>query len=269
MSIFEFEDFRTYVVQRMRKLPKKGHGEFQKIASSLGMHTSSISQVFKGQKNLTLEQASRLATHLGLNDLEADYLLNLVERERAGSDDLRKRIDSRLRKIKDLATQLVNRLPRDQVLSEENKAVFYSSWFYSAIRLASDIKGLQTIEALAEHFSLPPALVNEVLKFLVSTGLCIEEDGLYKMGPQRTHLEASSPLISRLHMNWRTKAIERSPKLDLTEELQLSSPIVLSKKDALEVRRILLDQIQSILKMAGPSNSEVLYCFNVDWIKIK
>lgn len=269
MSIFEYTDYRSYVLDRIKKLPKRGRGEFQKIAKALSMHTSSISQIFKGQKRFTPEQGCKLAEHLGLNELESDYLLNLIEKERAGIKELEARIERRLSKIRELASQLVNRLPRDQVLSEENKALFYSSWFYSAIRLATDIKGLQTIEALSEHFSLQPTLVNEVLQFLVSKGLCVEQDGLYKMGPKRTHLEATSPLISRHHMNWRMKAIEQSTKLDHNDELQFSSPVVLSKKDALETRTILLEHIQSILKTAAPSNSEVLYCFNVDWIKVK
>jgi uncharacterized protein (TIGR02147 family) len=269
MNIFEYADYRLYVVERIQKLPKRGRGEFQKIAKTLGMHTSSISQVFKGLKGLTPEQGSRLAEHLGLNDLESDYLLNLVEKERAGTKDLQARIEKRLHKIREMASQLVNRLPRDQVLSEESKALFYSNWFYSAIRLATDIEGLQTIEALSEYFSLQPALVNEVLQFLLACGLCVEQDGLYKMGPKRTHLEATSPLISRHHMNWRMKAIERSTKLEHSEELQLSSPVVLSKKDALYVKSLLMTQIQDVLKTAAPSRSEALYCLNVDWFKVK
>jgi uncharacterized protein (TIGR02147 family) len=269
MNIFEFADYRLYVQERVKKLPKRGRGEFLKIAKALGMHTSSVSQVFKGQKRLTLEQGSRLAEHLGLNDLESDYLLNLIEKERAGTKDLEARIEKRLQKIRELASQLVNRLPRDQVLSEESKALFYSNWFYSAIRLGTDIEGLQTIEALSEYFSLQPALVNEVLQFLLACGLCIEQDGLYKMGPKRTHLEATSPLISRHHMNWRMKAVERSTKLEHSEELQLSSPVVLSKKDALYVKSLLMTQVQDVLKTATPSPSETLYCLNVDWFKVK
>lgn len=269
MSIFEFTDYRPYVLERIKKLPKGGRGEFLKIANALGMHTSSISQVFKGQKRLTLEQGSRLAEHLGFSDLESDYLLNLLEKERAGTKDLEARIEKRLKKIREMASQLVNRTQRDLVLSEENKALFYSSWFYSAIRLATDIEGLQTIEALSEHFSLRPELTNQVLQFLIACGLCVEKDGLYKMGPKRTHLEATSPLISRHHMNWRMKAVERSTKLEHDDELQVSSPIVLSKKDALHVRDLLMTQVQEILKKAGPSPSETLYCLNVDWFKIK
>lgn len=269
MTIFEYADYRLYVVERIKKLPKKGRGEFQRIAQTLGMHTSSISQIFKGLKGFTPEQGCRLAEHLGLNELESDYLLNLIEKERAGTKALQSRIEKRLQKIRELATQLVNRLPRDQVLSEENKALFYSNWFYSAIRLATDIEGLQTIEALAAHFSLQPALVNDVLQFLLGCGLCVEQDGLYKMGPKRTHLEATSPLVSRHHMNWRMKAVERSTKLELNEELQLSAPMVLSKKDALHVKALLMTQVEDVLKKAAPSPSETLYCLNIDWFKIK
>lgn len=269
MSIFDYRDYRPYVLDRIQKLPKKGRGEFQRIAQSLGMHTSSISQVFNGQKRFTPEQGSRLAEHLGLNEIESDYLLNLIEKERAGTKDLEARIEKRLQKLRKMAESLANRLPQDKVLTEEMKALLYSNWFYSAIRLSTDIKELQTIEALSQFFSLPPALVNEVLRFLISCGLCVEENGLYKMGPQRTHLEASSPLISRHHVNWRLKAVERTTELEHSEELQFSSPVVISKSDAVRIRNILLDEIQSVMKIVTPSSSEILYCLNVDWIKVK
>ncbi|MGZ3792596.1 MAG: DUF4423 domain-containing protein [Bdellovibrio sp.] len=269
MAIFEFNNYREYFLDRIKKMPKRGRGEFRNISLFLRMHTSSISQIFKGQKNLTLEQASSLAVYFGMNDLESDYLLNLVEKERAGSQELIDRIDKRLTKIKKAATQLSNRLPKDRILSDNDKALFYSNWFYSAVRLASDVKSLQTVEALSQHFSLPPALINDVMQFLLSTGLCVEDQGQFKMGPQRTHLEATSPLISRHHMNWRIKAIERSPKMVQAEELQFSSPVVLSQKDILRIRSQLLDHIQDILKTVSESESEDTYFFNVDWLKLR
>lgn len=269
MSLFDFKDYREFLVKRNLHLPKKGRGEMQKIATALGIHTSTMSQVVSGQKCFTPEQGSKLAQYLGLGELESDYLLTLIDLERAGTPDLRERLEKRLAKIQKQSQELIHRLPTDRVLSEEDKAVFYSNWFYSAIRLSTEIKGLQTTESLAEFFELSPSLVNEVMRFLISCGLCVEENGLYKIGPQRTHLEASSPLISRHHVNWRLKAVERAEAIEPSEEIQFSSPLVLSKADAIRIRTLLLDEIQSVMKIVTPSPSETLYCFNLDWIKIK
>lgn len=103
MAVYDFSNYRDYVIHRVQNMPRRGRGEFRKMSLALGMHTSSVSQVFKGQKQLTLEQGALLASYLGLNELEADYLLNLIEKERAGNSDLKERIKRRLHKIKEQA----------------------------------------------------------------------------------------------------------------------------------------------------------------------
>ena len=71
----------------------RGRGEFRRISLALGMHTTLVSQVFRGRKSLTEEQAGGLARYMGLGTLETDFLLKLVQRERSGSEELRKIFD--------------------------------------------------------------------------------------------------------------------------------------------------------------------------------
>ncbi len=56
MDIFKFKDYRQYVTSKIKNMPRGGRGEYLRIAKSLSLHTSTVSQIFKGQKNLTLAQ---------------------------------------------------------------------------------------------------------------------------------------------------------------------------------------------------------------------
>lgn len=268
MNIFDFTDYRRFVADRIKSMPGRGRGQFLKIANALGMHTSSISQIFKGHKNLTLEQGASLAEYLELTELEADYFLTLIEYERSGNRSLKKIIENRIKKLKEKANQLSNRLPPSKVITEDEQTRFYSDWFYSAIRLSTDIPGFQTVDDLSRKFSLSRVLVDEVLKFLVQAGLCVETSGEFKLGSKRTHLDVTSPLVSRHHTNWRLKAIEKSSRIGTDNELQFSSPMTLSNADAKKVRKELQDYIQSIVKISFDSPSEELFCLNMDWFKV-
>lgn len=268
MDIFQYTDYRKYVVEKIKRMPSRGRGEYLRIAQHLAMQTSGISQVFKGKRNLTLEQGAALAEYFALTELESEYFLNLINLERAGTKILRQMHERQLKKLRAQSEQLVHRLSHEKVLSESDRTMFYSDWFYIALQLATDIPGLNTADALAAHFALPRKTVTDVLGFLTRSGLCSEDHGQFKMGTQRTHLEANSPLIARHHTNWRLKAIERCTKLNREEELQLSSPMSLSHKDILKIRRMLLTAIESMLKTAAASPSEEVYCLNIDWIKI-
>jgi hypothetical protein len=55
MSIFDFDDYRKFIQNKVQSLPKGGRGEYQKIAKSIRLHTTYLSQVLKGLKNLNQE----------------------------------------------------------------------------------------------------------------------------------------------------------------------------------------------------------------------
>src|SRR5690242_4991269 len=130
MKILDFNNCRDFVTKTVRSLPKAGRGEFLKIAKHLGMHTSTLSQVLSGLKHFTLDQACLLADYFGLNELETQYLLHMVELERAGTERLRTTLKKQMARIKEQSRALSVVIPGKRKLSEPEKAVFYSNWFY-------------------------------------------------------------------------------------------------------------------------------------------
>lgn len=266
MRITDFSDYRDFVTNTVRALPKGGRGEFLKIAKHLGIHTSTLSQVLSGLKHLTLDQACSLSHYFGMNELETQYLLHLVEYDRAGTERLRATLTKQMARIKEQSRDLSSVLLSKRTLSGEEKAIFYSNWFYPGIWALTSIPGYQTRESIARYFGLPKLLVNQVVSFLLSTGLCTEENYALAPGTTYVHLEADSPLIGRHHASWRQKAIERHPVLS-ESEIAYSSPMSLSREDADRIRKLIVGWVEQVNKIRDPSPCEVLCFLNIDWIR--
>lgn len=266
-NIFEYDSYCAFVRAAVKRQERGGRGELLRLAKHAGVHTSTLSQILGGRKHFTFEQASLVADYLGLKKLETRFFLLLVHKERAGTNLLKKQVLLQIDELRKQEQLLVDIIPQDRPLNEEEKAIFYSNWFYSAIWAQTSIPGFGSRESLHRYFNLPKRLVNNVVAFLLRTGLCVEKSGILQPGHKYSHLEAESPLISRHHGNWRIKAMERHPYLS-PAEICYSSPLTLSKKDAEKIKKILIELISEVNSIREPSPCEELRCLNIDWVKI-
>ncbi len=267
MTCFEYVDYKKYIRNRLSLMPKKGYGQFAKIAKYLSINSVNVTQIFKGDRDLSLEQACLLTEFLGLPQLEAEYFVGLVELARASHFKLKNMIQKRLDELKKKSENLKDRLMIKAELNDNAKAMFYSQWYYSGVRLATSIKNLQTADQIAAYYHLPLPTVNRVIEFLLAHGLIKEFDNRLSMGPSSTHLEATSPLIGRHHTNWRNKSIERMSFVG-TDDLVLSMPCSLSKKARQQIRKELVTTIEKITQLIDEGPEEELACLNIDWLKI-
>lgn len=267
MKIFEYQDYRQFLKDWVQARPKAGRGEMQKMANHLGLHSTMISHVFSGKKELSLEQALSLSSYLGLNDLEQDYFITLIQISRAGTHQLKTLFIRKLSEIKNKSEQIKNRLPKNVELKEEDKGIFYSSWLYSALRMLSTIPKFQERSKLVTAFSYSPKLINQALDFLLQTGLCQEKNGHIEVGPSKTHLSQASPHIWKHHQNWRLKAMERHQRLE-AEELIFSSPLTISRSDMETIREKIVQLIEELSLTVDTTEPEQLACLNIDWVKI-
>lgn len=267
MNIFDFDDYKKYVNFRTFQLPKKGRGQFLRMANFLSISPVTVSQIFKGNRHLTVEQACELSEFFGFTSLEEEYFTALVEQERAGTHKLKKLIENRLNDLRKKSQELRHRLKHDTQLSEETKAIFYSQWYYSAIRLITAVNGYQTPEEISKFFNLPIKRVNEVLQFLTNNDLCKEEKGLYQIGPNSTHIGSDHPLVMRHHANWRFKTIEKLNHLS-SSELCLTLPCAISEKSIKLIKKELIEVIERSTKIIDDSPAEILTCLNIDLFKV-
>ena len=263
-QVFDFDSYRSFITRRLEQFPNSGYGQMSRLCRHIGVHSSLLSQILKGHKTLTTDQAAQIADFFGMSALETDYFLLLVQYERSGNSASRKVFLRQLERVKDQARDLSRRLRIEASLTEEQRSVFYSEWAYSAIRQATAIAGLNSVNTIASFLGLPRPKVRTILDFLVNAGLCKKSKDQYKIGPASTHLESSSPWIRVHHSNWRQQALQ---SLDTARpsDLHYTSPLTLSAKDAELLREKLVEFINELNLIVDASPSEKIYCLNLDW----
>lgn len=230
----------------------------------MGVHPSLVSQILKGDKQLTQDQAFALTEFFALSPLESEFFLQLVQLDRAATPKLKAHLRAKLEQIRGQSTELAKRLESKQVLSDNAKGIFYSDWSFSAVRQLTAIEKFGSVEAIARALTLPTREVRRVLDFLLEHGLCKEENGRFQVGAQSTHLPASSPWVNVHHRNWREKAIA-SLKDQSDGTLFYTCPLTMAEADAPKVRELAIRFIEEVNKVVDPSPSERLYCLNIDW----
>lgn len=267
MNVFNFIDYKEFVRKKLKAITNKGYGQYSRIAKHLNIHTSMVSQIFKGSKHLTFEQACGICNFFGFTEIETDYFVALVQLDRAGTNEARQKCQRDIARLKTKSEMLKNRLSKDVILREEDNAFFYSQWFYTATKLITSIPGYNSAEIISKKLGIPLVQINKVLEFLLSVGLCVETNDKIKPGPANTHLGADSPLVGRHHQNWRIKGFEKMGLIN-PNELFLTMPATLSEKDVLLLRQKIIDFIDEFVKVIDISKSETLYCLNIDWFNI-
>lgn len=266
MRVFEFKEYKKFVLARIHALPNRGRGQFQKIAEHLRIHSTLVSQILSGERHFTSEQGCELAEYFGLNPLETDFFLNLIEEERAGSRKLKENILRQREILLRRAKSLSSLFPKESNLTYEQQAIYYSHWYYSAIWLLTQVPGFQTADVIAERLQMSQATTRHVIDFLLSVGLLSEKNG--KLKSEKNWITASrlSPHVLRHHLNWRQKAFEYLPKME-NEELALTGPITLSREDRTKVKKMLEELVSKISKLVESSPPETLMCLNVDFFE--
>ena len=178
MAIFDFNDYKAFLKAEVKSRPKAGRGELSRLAEHLDVNATMVSQVIAGDKDFTLEQAKKVCSFFTLSKLDTDYFLLLVQIERAGTQDLKNYFREKRDEMKKESLQISKRITSERKLTDLERSIFYSSSLYSAIYIFSSVDGGQTIEAIIEKFDIPRPRAQEILQFLVSTGMCTPDRGL-------------------------------------------------------------------------------------------
>lgn len=266
-TIFDCSNFHQFITQSLENNSEFKRGEKRALAEFVGIHPTLLSQILSGTRNFTDEQVYLLGEYLGLTDLENDYVYVLHQIATCQTKKFKDKLLRRKEELKSRSSQLNERLQKEKVLSEEDKSIYYSSWQYSAIRMATTLEGGRSRDEMAERFELDKKAVNEVLEFLQKTGLAKLEKGRFHPSVSRTHVEKNSPHYKQHHTNWRIKSIQRLDK-SLEGDLTFTAPLTLSLDDFDTLKEEMVKLIQKVSSVVKDSKAEEVYCLNLDFFKI-
>jgi hypothetical protein len=198
----------------------------------------------------------------------AEYFLLLVQKDRAGTQELKSYFQNKMNEILGKRSEIASRIPKNRTVSESDQVYYYSYWYVGAIHVALSIRELQTPTALARHFHLEDGLVREALDFLVNTGLAKFENQKFSIGPSHIHLANDSKFIHQLHSNWRLQALQSLEKRR-EQDLHYSVAYTLSRADVEKIRQQILQLIEQNMGVVRPSVEEVLFCNTIDFFELK
>ena len=265
MTVFEYQNYKEFANAWVRSHPKEGYGMYSKIAHFLDSNSVMMTQIFKGPRDLSSEQAVKLSRFMGLSTLESDYLLLLVQRERAGTEELRKIYTRQLDNLRTQGQAIKNRIKHEQ-LTDQDKAMFYANWSVIATWLGATIPTLSSSSALSEHLRIPENQIADALRFLFDKGLLLKTKGRIDFGTNVIHVGHDSPFVSKHHTNWRVKALQEMNQ-KRASDLFYTAPMTLSERLMPKLREKLMLFIQELTKEVAASPSKKLACLNIDWFE--
>lgn len=266
MSIYKYKNYKQFLRDHIKAFPNRGRGQARRLALHLEITPVVVTQVLRGKRDFTADQAYRIAVHFGFDEREAEYFSLMVNHARADSAEFRRHCEKKMESLRKEVQDIKNLVEGKSELDEKNKAIFYSNWYFVAASLLTSIKGYNSVESIADYFGLSRKKTGEIVRFLLDTGLCVEVDGKIWMGTTSTHVDKTSEFVNSHRRNWRQKAIEKFTAPD-EEDYFFSGPVSISKRDAEKFLEEILALISRYSKQVADSPAEELFCLNIDWFK--
>ncbi len=267
IDVFEYSNYKVFLADYIGSLPSKGRGVRLALSQFLGCQTAYISQVINKDSHFSLEQSVKVAKFVGLGKEETKFFLLLVQLARAGSVELEGFLKAEKAEILEKRKDLQNRHQIKESLDELNQNIYYSSWYYAAIHVILSIPGFDNPKSIADYFHLQTSHVQEVLNFLVETGLAVFNNHKYEIGKTRIHLGRDSIQIKSHHSNWRSKAID-SININSIDNLHYSSVVTISRTDVEKIKQILSKALDATKEVIRPSVEEEVHAINLDFFKL-
>jgi len=262
-SIFEYKNYKQYILDWIDKTPQQGRGMRKLIAEAIGCQTPFITHVLSGDYHFSLEQAEALAKYLTLNESETEFFLLLIQKSRAGTKSLENYFQKQITKKCEEETRLKERLKIKDQMSIEDQMIYYSNYQYAAIHMALLIPELQTVDQLHKYFNIPIQKILSILQFLLEHDLIEKKNYHYKVKKSILHLERDSPFLVSHHTQWRLKAIESIQQRN-DANLHYSGVMSISQEDYNWVREKLAKFLEEVVDRVKDSKDETLATISFD-----
>ena len=161
-SVLDFEDYRMYLRTTLEEISRTNPSFSLRGFSRLtGISASHLSRTLAGQKKLSLATAQQISSALGHNPRESSHFANLIELEKANSEEKRARVLSRLAGKKASRTRIVS--------IETFKVI--SDWYHFAIIALTTTKGFQdNAHWIAKRLGIKPLEARFAIERLLSLG---------------------------------------------------------------------------------------------------
>lgn len=265
-NLYSFNTYKEFL-KDLIKCNSEKRGYQASLARAAGCQPSYISQVLSGKAELLLDHAAGISDFLGLNSAETDYLLTLVQLARATSLQLKSVLHKKLQILKEKQFELKEQIPNLKTTQSEIEGVYYSSWIWTAVHIATSINKYQTAESLSQRLGVPLHEIKEVLRKLEEFQYIRSQKETYFYHQGASHLPRESVMNEMNHLHWRARSIFDLQKKQ-NNSLNYTSVFSMAKTDSDNLRKALIQTINDSRQIIAPSQPEELYCFNIDFFMV-
>lgn len=265
-AVYSFSDYKEFIANKIKSSDEQW-GLISKLALIAGCQRSYLSKVLSSSIHLTADHLLSLSEYWKLSEVETDFFLLLLEREKASTAKLRERIQKKIKAIISAQENLLNRVNRPKAQLGQKELVYYSNWKYSAIHILTSIPAYQTQKAIAERLQLSREIVEEALSELKEFGLVRLVKDRWVFNSTELHVAQDSPLVSLHHNNWRQQAVLNSQKRQ-TSNVHFTVVQSMDLQAWQRIKEKVLQLISQETEIAGPAKEELLICFACDFFEV-
>lgn len=267
ISVYGFSDYKDFLRAKISK-SSTSWGLVTKLASAAQCQRSYLSRVLGADIHLTPDHAYGLCKYWELNPKETEYFITLLEKERASTIEYRRHLEGKIKDLRREQENLANRVNRPRADDQNTTDMsYYTAWFWSAIHILVSIPQYQTVEAISARLHLSPEIVRSVLLSLERLHYVSQRNNRWWFNASEIHLPWNSPLVSLHHGNWRQRAVINSQD-PTTDGLHYTVVQSISKKAFAEIKQKMLEFIDELTKIAGPSKEEELIALTCDFFRV-
>jgi uncharacterized protein (TIGR02147 family) len=264
-DLFSHRDYKAYLKKRIES--EKSRAYKSRLATAMGTPASFISQVLHTHVELSYEHGFKLSRFWEFSPDEQEYFLTLVQLARAGAKELREFLEAKLDDLREKNKDLSQRFQQPAISTTEEQWTYYTTWHFAAVHLLTTIPSMQKPEAMARRLELPLQQIEFALNSLQRMGLVEKKADRWVSTKKSLHLSRNSPASAANHLIWRQRAIQHIYQ-DKDPDLHYTTLHTLSKQDAEQLRTMLLECIEKMRALVGPSKEEELVCVCVDYFGV-
>lgn len=266
-NLFDYKNYRPYLADLCSSNNVK-RGFQSGLARAAGCQAAYFSQVLRQKVHLTEDQLFSLSEYLQMSSAEINFLTLLLRYEKAGTEKLRKHLESEISKAKAEQNKISSRIPADHIIySEEDLGHYFSTWIISAIHVLTSSKYFQSVDKISNRLHLSKEKVKITLEFLVKLGWIKQENQQYCYSSGNLHIPKDSPIQSSMQATRRHLAMN-SIALNSTDSLHYSSIYTLDSESYNELQTVTTSFIQKSAKIVNDGGTDDLYALCVDLFRV-
>lgn len=248
--IFEYSNYRDYLRSNLvERISKNSSYSLRAMAQHLGLSPSSLSEVIKGKRNLSLAKAAALANKLGLKGKEAEYFCLLVQIEHTADPIIKESVQNRI--------QILNPQRKSHNLSLDLFKLI-ADWYHTAILHLAEVDGFEvTPQEISKRIGISVFEAATAIERLERLELLKKEDGKYiKLNGFYSESPIPNDSLRRFHKQTLEKAIESLQTQTPKEKIIRSETFAIDPALLPQADELMEEFVAKLLKLFAQSKKK-------------